>query len=59
MASRPRTEIFPHVWYAKDADEAAAFYASAFPGSRVDRVTPLLSESPSGPPGWVTPSCRW
>lgn len=52
MAS-PRTKIFPHLWYAKEAEEAAAFYASIFPDSRVDRVTPLLSESPSGPPGSV------
>lgn len=48
-----RTKIFPHLWYAKHAEEAAAFYASIFPDSRVDRVTPLLSESPSGPPGSV------
>jgi predicted 3-demethylubiquinone-9 3-methyltransferase (glyoxalase superfamily) len=50
-SSRPK--IFPHLWYAKEAEEAAAFYASIFPDSRVDRVTPLLSESPSGPPGSV------
>lgn len=45
--------IFPHLWYAKDADEAARFYASIFPDSRVDSVTTLESESPSGPPGSV------
>jgi predicted 3-demethylubiquinone-9 3-methyltransferase (glyoxalase superfamily) len=48
-----RTKIFPHLWYAKEAEEAARFYASIFPDSRVDRVTPLMSESPSGPPGSV------
>lgn len=48
-----KTKIFTHLWYAKEAEEAAAFYASIFPDSRVDRVTPLLSESPSGPPGSV------
>ncbi|HJZ88252.1 MAG TPA: VOC family protein [Polyangia bacterium] len=46
-------KIFPHLWYAKDAEGAAKFYASIFPDSRVDQVTPLLSESPSGPPGSV------
>jgi predicted 3-demethylubiquinone-9 3-methyltransferase (glyoxalase superfamily) len=46
-------KITPFLWYSKDAEEAAAFYASIFPGSRVVRVTPLLSESPSGPPGSV------
>lgn len=45
--------IFPHLWYTKEAEEAARFYASIFPDSRVDRVTPLRSESPSGPPGSV------
>lgn len=46
-------KIFPHLWYAREAEEAARFYASIFPDSRVDRVTPLLSETPSGPPGAV------
>lgn len=53
MGSTGRSKIFPHLWYAEDAEEAAAFYASIFPDSRVDRVTPLLSESPGGPPGSV------
>ena len=53
MALKGRSKIFPHFWYAEDAEEAAAFYASIFPDSRVDRVTPLLSESPSGPSGSV------
>jgi len=53
MALKRSSKIFPHLWYAKEAEEAAAFYASIFPDSRVDRVTRLLSESPSGPPGSV------
>src|SRR5688572_14925247 len=53
MASKARAKIFPHLWYAKEAEAAARFYASVFPDSRVDGVTPLLSESPSGPPGSV------
>ena len=36
-----------------EAEQAATFYASIFPDSRVDRVTALQSESPSGPPGSV------
>jgi predicted 3-demethylubiquinone-9 3-methyltransferase (glyoxalase superfamily) len=31
----------PHFWYTKEAEEAARFYASVFPDSRVDRVTTL------------------
>jgi len=46
-------KIFPFLWYAKDAEQAAKFYASIFPDSRVDRVTAMQSESPSGPPGSV------
>jgi len=52
-ASSPRSKIYTHLWYAKEAEEAARFYASIFPDSRVERVTPLLSETPSGPPGSV------
>lgn len=48
-----KTKICPFLWYAKEAEEAAGLYASIFPDSRVDRVTALLSESPSGPPGSV------
>ena len=46
-------KIFPFLWYAKEAEQAAKFYASIFPDSRVDRVTTMQSESPSGPPGSV------
>jgi len=53
MASRQRSKIFTHLWYAKEAEEAARFYASIFPDSQVDRVTPMMSETPSGPPGFV------
>jgi predicted 3-demethylubiquinone-9 3-methyltransferase (glyoxalase superfamily) len=46
-------KIFPFLWYAKEAEEAAKLYTSIFPDSRVDRVTTMQSESPSGPPGSV------
>ena len=53
MTPKISSRIFPCLWYAKEAEEAAAFYASIFPDSRVDRVTPMMSETPSGPPGSV------
>ena len=53
MAINKRTKIFPFLWYAKDAEEAAKFYTSIFPDSRVERVVAMQSESPSGPPGSV------
>ena len=46
-------KITPFLWYAKEAEEAAKFYASIFPKSRISRVATLPSESPSGPPGTV------
>ncbi len=46
-------KIIPFLWYSNQAEEAAAFYASIFPNSHVDRVVALPSESPSGPPGSV------
>lgn len=47
------TRIVPHLWYAEKAEEAAAFYASLLPDSRVDSVTPLPADTPSGPAGSV------
>lgn len=47
------SKIVPHLWYTKEAVEAAEFYASVFPDSRVDNVTQIPSETPSGPPGSV------
>lgn len=46
-------KITPFLWYSREAEEAAAFYTSIFPDSRVTRVVTMPSESPSGPPGSV------
>ena len=48
-----KQKITPFLWYSNQAEEAARFYASVFPDSRVTSVTALPSESPSGPPGSV------
>src|SRR5262245_26449289 len=48
-----KAKIYPFLWYSKDAEEAAKFYASIFPDSRVNRVSTMMSASPSGPPGSV------
>ncbi len=47
------SKVFPHFWYASQARQAAEFYASIFPDSRVDSVVTLQSDSPSGPPGSI------
>ncbi len=49
----PAQKIVPHLWFADQAVEAANFYVSLFPDSRVDGVTPLPADSPSGPAGSV------
>ena len=48
-----KQKIVTHLWYAENAEEAAAFYASLIPDSSVDRITPLPADSPSGPAGSV------
>jgi predicted 3-demethylubiquinone-9 3-methyltransferase (glyoxalase superfamily) len=53
MAAKAGPKIYPFLWYAKEAEEAAKFYTSIFPKSRINRVTAMKSESPSGPPGSV------
>jgi predicted 3-demethylubiquinone-9 3-methyltransferase (glyoxalase superfamily) len=52
--SKPTVQkIVQHLWYVREAEEAARFYATVFSDSRVDRVTALPAESPSGPAGSV------
>jgi len=40
-------QIVPHLWYDKEAKEAAQFYCSVFPDSKVNYVT-TLHDTPSG-----------
>ena len=47
-------KIAPHLWFAEKVEEAARFYCSIFPNSRIDRVSASPAETPSGPPGSVT-----
>lgn len=42
-----KQKIVPHLWYDKEAKEAAAFYCSVFPDSRIDHVT-VIHDTPSG-----------
>jgi len=43
----PAQKILPHLWFDKEAKEAAEFYTSIFPRSRVTNVT-TLRDTPSG-----------
>jgi predicted 3-demethylubiquinone-9 3-methyltransferase (glyoxalase superfamily) len=40
-------KIVPHLWYDKEAKEAAQFYCSVFPKSKVTNVT-TIHDTPSG-----------
>ena len=41
MPTRPTSRVVPHLWYIKEAKEAARFYVKIFPKSRIDRVWKL------------------
>lgn len=45
--------VTPFLWYQEKALEAATFYASLIPDSRVGSVYSMPVDTPSGPPGSV------
>ncbi|SFC51337.1 Glyoxalase superfamily enzyme, possibly 3-demethylubiquinone-9 3-methyltransferase [Bacillus sp. OV322] len=45
--SKSNQKIVPHLWYEKEAKEAAEFYASIFPDSKITNVT-TIKDTPSG-----------
>lgn len=47
------SKVTPCLWFANGAEEAARFYVSLLPSSRIDSVTTMPAETPSGPPGSV------
>ncbi|WP_339312247.1 VOC family protein [Paenibacillus sp. FSL M7-0896] len=48
-----RQRIVPHLWYDKEAAEAARFYATVFPESKVTSVN-TIHDTPSGDAGQVS-----
>ncbi len=42
-----KPKIVPHLWFDKEAKEAAEFYCSVFPDSRITSIT-TLHDTPSG-----------
>ncbi|SFL41810.1 Glyoxalase superfamily enzyme, possibly 3-demethylubiquinone-9 3-methyltransferase [Gracilibacillus orientalis] len=45
--TKTNQNIVPHLWYDKEANEAAEFYASIFPDSNITNKT-TLNDTPSG-----------
>lgn len=53
MAAVANQKIVPCLWFDKQAEEAASFYVSLFPDSRVDSVIRSPGDYPSGQEGDV------
>jgi predicted 3-demethylubiquinone-9 3-methyltransferase (glyoxalase superfamily) len=48
-----KAKVYPCLWFDGQAEEAASFYTSLLPDSRVDKVWRSPAETPSGPVGMV------
>jgi predicted 3-demethylubiquinone-9 3-methyltransferase (glyoxalase superfamily) len=46
-------KITPCLWFNGDAEDAASFYVTLLPDSRIDRVFRSPADTPSGPAGTV------
>ena len=53
MAIKAGSKIFTFFWYAKEAEEAARFYAATFPDSAVTAVRKAPGDFPGGKQGDV------
>ena len=49
----PVPKITPYLWFDGNAEEAAAFYTSIFPNSRIDKVVPAAADTPGNRKGEV------
>jgi predicted 3-demethylubiquinone-9 3-methyltransferase (glyoxalase superfamily) len=47
------SKITPCLWYDHDGEEAADFYVTLLPDSRIDKVVRSPTDTPSGPAGQV------
>ncbi len=47
------SKIAPCLWFAREAEEAANFYVSLFPDSRIDHVQKNIIDTPAGKPDEV------
>lgn len=46
-------KVTPFLWFDGQAEQAAQFYTSLLPDSRIDKVTRSPADTPSGPAGMV------
>ena len=48
-----RPKVYPCLWFDGNAEEAANFYCSLIPDSRIEKVWHSPADTPSGPEGMV------
>jgi len=48
-----RPKVYPCLWFDGKAEEAASFYTTLLPESRIDKVWRSPADTPSGPAGMV------
>ena len=46
-------KVTPCLWFNGQAEQAASYYVSLLPDSRIDRVVRSPADTPSGPAGMV------
>lgn len=46
-------KVIQHLWFEKDMETAVSFYVSLIPGSRLERISAVMADTPSGPAGSV------
>jgi predicted 3-demethylubiquinone-9 3-methyltransferase (glyoxalase superfamily) len=46
-------KVIPFLWFDGQAEEAARFYVSLLPDSRIEKITQSPADTPSGPAGAV------
>ena len=49
-------KVTPCLWFDGQAEQAAAYYVSLLPDSRIDRVVRAQRTRPAVPPGWSSSS---
>jgi predicted 3-demethylubiquinone-9 3-methyltransferase (glyoxalase superfamily) len=46
-------QVSQHLWFEKDMEAAVRFYTGLIPGSRVQAISAVMADNPSGPAGSV------
>jgi len=47
------SKVSAFLWFEKDGTEAARFYVSLLPDSRIDNIATIPADTPSGPAGSI------